>query len=353
MQPLHALDPATAEGLAEDLGLPRYRAAQLLAWVYRRGVDDPLEMSDLPANERQELRRRLGGRAVSVVEVQESADGTRKLALELGDGERIESVLIPDGERLTLCISSQVGCAMGCTFCATAQLGLKRQLRVEEIVGQIVLGRELAAQTPGAPVLTNLVFMGMGEPLHNLETLLRALEIVTAPWGLGISPRRITVSTVGLVPEMRRLLESTRVNLAVSLGATTEEKRRELMPVTRKYALQQLLDECRTLPLPRRKRITFEYTLLEGQNDSADDARRLVGLLHGIRAKVNLIYWNAFAGAPYERASTARTRAFQRILLDHGISTSIRESRGPDIAAACGQLAGRRPVGSGPNEGRS
>jgi len=341
MLPVHALDPTSAASLVADLGLSRYRADQLLGWVYRRGVADPGQMTDLPAALRSALGERLGGPALSIREVQVSSDGTRKLALALEDGQRIESVLIPDRDRLTLCVSSQVGCAMGCTFCATALLGLRRQLRVEEIVGQIVVARELAASLePDGRALTNLVFMGMGEPLHNLDALLPALEILCSSWGLGISPRRITVSTVGLVPEMRRLLEATRVNLAVSLGATTEEKRRELMPVTRKYSLAQLLDECRMLPLPRRKRITFEYTLLTGENDGDDDARRLVALLHGIRAKVNLIFWNPFPGASYQRASRDRTRQFQRILLDHGVHASVRESRGPDIAAACGQLAG-------------
>jgi len=345
MQPVHALDPASARRLVGELGLPRYRADQLLAWVYRRGVSDPASMTDLPASAREALAGRLAAGAVGSARVQESSDGTRKLALRLTDGELIESVLIPDGDRLTLCVSSQVGCAMGCSFCATARLGLKRHLRVEEIVGQILLAREAAAAMPpdGRP-LTNLVFMGMGEPLHNLDALLPAIEILTAPWGLEISPRRITVSTVGLVPEMRRLLETTKVSLAVSLGATTEEKRRELMPVTRKYSLAQLLDACRTLPLPRRKRITFEYTLLAGENDSDEDARRLVTLLHGIRAKVNLIYWNPFPGADHVRASREATQRFQRILLDHGVSASIRESRGPDIAAACGQLAANAAI---------
>ena len=342
MQPAHALDPARAEELVAELGAPRYRAEQLLKWVYRHGVTAPEEMTNLPAELREALGAVLGASAVTVEQVQASTDGTRKLALRLDDGERIESVLIPDRERLTLCVSSQVGCAMGCTFCATARLGLRRQLRVEEIVGQIVLARRLAEEAyPGGRGLTNLVFMGMGEPLHNLDALLPALEILTSEWGVGISPRRITVSTVGLLPEMRRLLESTKVSLAVSLGATTEEKRRELMPVTRKYSLAELLDTCRTLPIPRRKRITFEYTLLTGENDGDDDARRLVGLLHGIRAKVNLIFWNPFPEAEYQRASRERTERFQRILLDHGVSASIRESRGPDIAAACGQLAGR------------
>ncbi len=350
MQPVHALDPASAESLVADLGLPRFRADQLLAWVYRRRVADPRDMTDLPAAARDGLGTRLGGSAVHPARLEQSSDGTRKLALRLGDGELIESVLIPDRDRLTLCVSSQVGCAMGCTFCATARIGLKRHLRVEEIVGQVVLAQEAAARfEPEARALTNIVFMGMGEPLHNLDALLPAIDILTSPWGLGISSRRITVSTVGLVPEMRRLLESTKVSLAVSLGATTEEKRRELMPVTRKYSLAQLLEACRTLPLPRRKRITFEYTLLDGENDSDEDARRLVALLHGIRAKVNLIYWNPFPGADYVRVSQERTHGFQRVLLDHGIAASVRESRGPDIAAACGQLAGRAPKPTAPS----
>ena len=342
MLPVHALDPASAERLLSELGHPRYRTEQLLGWVYRRGVDDPQEMTDLPAALREALREHLGPPALAVDRVQTSSDGTRKLALRLADGERIESVLIPDRERLTLCVSSQVGCAMGCGFCATALLGLRRQLSVEEIVGQVMQARREAAEAwPDGTGITNIVFMGMGEPLHNLDRLLPALDILVSPWGLGISPRRITVSTVGLVPEMRRLLESTKVHLAVSLGATTEETRRELMPVTRKYSLACLLEECRRLPLPRRKRITFEYTLLAGKNDSDEDARRLVRLLHGIRAKVNLIYWNPFPEGRYERASRERTERFQRLLLDHGIPASVRESRGPDIAAACGQLAAR------------
>jgi 23S rRNA (adenine2503-C2)-methyltransferase len=229
---------------------------------------------------------------------------------------------------------------MGCRFCATARLGLRRQLRVDEIVGQVVLARaELAREPLGVGHLTNLVFMGMGEPLHNLESLLPALEILSSPWGLGISPRRITVSTVGLVPEMERLLAETQVNLAVSLTATTEESRRELMPVTRKYGLVRLLDACRALPLPRRRRITFEYVMLAGQNDADDDVRRLVALLHGIRSKVNLIRFNPFPGAPLAGSPRERVERFQRLLLDRGLNATIRESRGQDIAAACGQLA--------------
>jgi 23S rRNA (adenine2503-C2)-methyltransferase len=338
--PVHALTPDSLGPVLAELGVPAYRSGQVLAWVYGRGAADPAEMSDLPRELRAELAERLQGPALETSRISRSADGTVKMLLRLGDAEAIESVLIPDDDRLTLCVSSQVGCGMGCGFCATARLGLKRNLRVEEIVGQIIRAREvLARERVGCGHLTNLVFMGMGEPLHNLDRLLGAIEILTAPWGLGISPRRITVSTVGLVPQMRRLLESTKVHLAVSLSATTEEKRRELMPVTKRYGLAELMETCRTLPLPRRKRITFEYVMLAGENDSDADARRLVGLLHGIRAKVNLILFNPFPGAGFAPSPRERVERFQAALLEHGVHATIRESRGPDIAAACGQLA--------------
>ena len=336
----YGLQPEQLVGLLAELGAPAYRSKQILQWVYRERCVDPQKMVNLPQDLRDQLAEVLGGQEVQGARRQDSTDGTRKLAIQLPDHALVESVLIPGRERLTLCVSSQVGCAMGCTFCATARLKLKRQLTTAEIVGQIQAARgELETMSPVPEALTNIVFMGMGEPLHNAEELLPALEILTAPWGLGISHRRITVSTVGLVPEMRRLLTQTKVNLAVSLGATTEEKRRELMPVTRKHSLQELLDTCRELPVPRRKRITFEYTLLAGENDSPEDARRLVGLLHGIRSKVNLIFWNPFEGADFQPVSREKTHEFQKILLDQGVVATVRESRGPDIDAACGQLA--------------
>ena len=340
MQPVFATTPDALSRVLQGAGIAPYRAGQVLAWIYGRGVVDPSAMTNVPRELREVLATELAPPALETVELARSHDGTRKFAFRLDDGEIIESVLIPDRHRLTLCVSSQVGCAMGCGFCATARLGLRRHLRADEIVAQVMLARRhLEADPLGVGHLTNLVFMGMGEPLHNLENLLLALEILVAPWGLGISPRRITVSTVGLVPQMRELLARTQVNLAVSLSATTEESRRTLMPVTRKYSLQELLDACRELPLPRRRRITFEYVMLAGANDGDDDARRLVRLLHGIRAKVNLICFNAFPGAAYDGSAAERRERFQRLLLDHGVNATIRDSRGPDIAAACGQLA--------------
>lgn len=348
MLPVHGLTPARLAPVLDRLGAQPWRAAQVLDWVYRRETPDPADMTTLPARLREVLAREVAAPAVELGVRSASADGTRKLAVRLGDGELVESVLIPDRHRLTLCISSQVGCAMGCRFCATARLGLRRHLRVDEIVGQVQLARREIAREPfAAPGLTNLVFMGMGEPLHNLEALLPALEILSAPWGLGISPRRITVSTVGLVPQMQELLERTSVNLAVSLTATTDEGRRDLMPVARRFDLAELFGACRALPVPRRRRITFEYVMLSGVNDADQDARRLVSLLEGIRSKVNLIFFNRFPGAGFEPSPRDRVEAFQRALLDRGVNATIRESRGSDVAAACGQLAAQGEVGPG------
>ncbi len=340
MLPVYATTPDALGEILSRAGIAPYRAGQVLSWIYGRGIVDPAAMTNLPRELRAALADELAPVTLEVATLARSCDGTRKFAFRLADGELIESVLIPDRHRLTLCVSSQVGCAMGCGFCATARLGLRRHLQPDEIVAQVMLARRHLEEDPLGPGhLTNLVFMGMGEPLHNLENLIAALEILTAPWGVGMSPRRITVSTVGLVPQMRELLERTQVNLAVSLSATTEESRRALMPVTRKYSLAELMDACRELPVPRRRRITFEYVMLAGVNDGDDDARRLVRLLHGIRSKVNLICFNAFGDAPYAGSPAERRERFQRLLLDHGVNATIRDSRGPDIAAACGQLA--------------
>jgi 23S rRNA (adenine2503-C2)-methyltransferase len=284
-----------------------------------------------------------------------SSDGTRKLLFQLdagpspaatsGDGggpgrgflhAAVESVLIPDPPRLTLCISSQAGCGMGCVFCATARLGLLRNLSAEEIAGQVVAAQE---QIESSERISNIVFMGMGEPLANYDAVVQAIGILTAEWGLGFSPRRVTVSTVGLVPAMQRLVRDTAVNLAVSFGATTEAQRAELMPINRRHPLQALLALCRALPIPQRRRITFEYVMLAGVNDSLEDAGRLVRLLHGIRSKVNLIPFNPFPGAGFACSSEATIRRFQERLLAAGVHATIRQSRGRDIQAACGQLA--------------
>lgn len=336
-----------------DAGEPAYRTTQILAWVHRRGAATFDAMSSLSRPLRARLAAEFDLARLAPAVVARAADGTEKLLFHLpadpAEGTRaaIESVLIPQEDReggardrLTLCISSQAGCAMGCEFCATARLGLVRNLRPSEIVGQVRAGLAAAAPRP----LTNVVLMGMGEPLANYDDVVTAMEILTAEWGYAISPRRITVSTVGLAPQIPRFIAETRVNLAVSLTATTDALRERLMPVNRRWPLAALLDACRRVPLPRRKRITFEYVMLDGVNDSDADARRLVRLLHGLRAKVNLIPFNPFPGAGFAPSPRARLVRFQALLREHGLNATIRESRGRDIQAACGQLAAARPA---------
>ena len=300
-------------------------------------------MTDVPAALREELAADFRFPALQPEVVARSADDTRKLLFRLDERTAIESVIIPELPRLTLCISSQAGCGMACAFCATARLGLIRNLRADEIIGQVLAAR---SELHFDERLTNLVFMGMGEPLANYEAIVEAIEVLTADWGVGLSSRRITVSTVGLVPAMSRLVAETKVNLAVSLSGTTDEQRARLMPINRRFGLKELIGACRALPLPDRRRVTFEYVMLAGVNDSIADADRLIRLLHGVRSKVNLIPFNPFPDAGFERSSDDVIRRFQRRLLDGGVNATIRRSRGRDVQAACGQLAlakDRRP----------
>jgi 23S rRNA (adenine2503-C2)-methyltransferase len=297
-------------------------------------------MSDVPSDVRDALSRDFLITQLTPATVARSRDGTRKLLFRLPGGEPFESVLIPDAPRLTLCVSSQAGCGMGCRFCATAQLGLRRNLRVGDIVGQVLASRDALAESER---ITNVVFMGMGEPLANYDALVDAIGILVADWGQGFSGRRITVSTVGLVPQLRRLVEETAVNVAVSLTATTNALRDDLMPINRRYPLEDLLAACRALPIGQRRRITFEYVLLAGVNDAAADAARLARLLRGIRSKVNLIPFNPFPGSEFRPPSLQAVRVFQAHLLEGNVSATVRQSRGPDILAACGQLAAMTP----------
>jgi 23S rRNA (adenine2503-C2)-methyltransferase len=326
-------------------GEPAYRGRQIHQWIFQKGAESFADMSDLSKSLRALLAASFTIRRPALARLSDSADGTRKFLFALEDGSHIESVLIPAelSDRLTLCISSQVGCGMGCAFCATATLGLKRNLRSFEIVDQVLEARRSLRsgedRDPNHSTITNIVFMGMGEPLHNYDAVVGAIRVLTAESGVGISPRRITVSTVGLVPQMKRLLEDTRVNLAVSLSATTDEVRGRLMPVNRKYPLAALTAACRALPLPRRKRITFEYVMLCGRNDSLEDARRLAALLEGIPSKVNLIPFNPFPDSDFAPTARPAIEAFRELLLRRGVHATVRESRGRDIQAACGQLA--------------
>jgi 23S rRNA (adenine2503-C2)-methyltransferase len=335
--------PASLRRWLEEHGEPAYRFAQIGSWIYARGARGFEEMTNLPRQLRAALSASFAFPSLAATRVDRARDGTRKLLFHLDAGGIAESVIIPDPPRLTVCISSQAGCAMGCAFCATARLGLQRNLSADEIVGQV-----LAAQAHFVPEerLTNIVFMGMGEPLHNYDATIAAIEVLTAPWGCGISPRRITVSTVGLVPQMQRLMRDTAVNLAVSLSAPTDEQRGRLVPLNRKYPIATLLDACRELPIPHRRRITFEYVLLAGVNDSLVDATRLIGLMRGIRCKVNLIPFNPFPDSGFERPSDATVEAFRRHLDAAHVHCTVRQSRGRDVAAACGQLAGGASEGA-------
>ena len=330
------------EQLMAAWGQPRYRARQVAKWLYK-GVTDFQEMTDIARSFREELASRAHLSRLSLAGVQEAADGVRKLLLALKDGHHIESVLIPEGSHATLCLSSQVGCAQGCAFCLTAQRGFVRNLTASEIVNQILAARTLLP--PDLP-LTNLVFMGMGEPLANFAPLAQALKIITAPWGLNFSPRRITVSTVGLAPLIPRLGREVKFNLTISLNATEDALRSRLMPVNRRYPLETLLKACRDFPLPRHRRITFAYVLLKDINDTPAQARQLAKLLRGLKVKINLIPFNPHARLPFAPPAENRILEFQEILREKNYAVFIRESRGQEIAAACGHLVGEPVVSS-------
>ncbi len=364
-----------AEMRLEDLeqflishGEDGFHGRQIFRWVYRRGISDFARMTDLSKALRADLERQLVVSTPRIVGRERSSDGTEKFLLELApatspglpgsDGTaaaelsskaaqalppRIESVFIPDTPAMTFCISTQIGCAIGCAFCLTGKMGLVRHLTAGEIVGQI---RVLAQTLSLLDGRFNIVLMGMGEPLHNYDETMKALAILADQSGFAISPRRVTLSTVGLVPALDRLAQEPFMpNLAISLHATTEEQRSRLVPLNRKYRIEDVIEACRRFPVKRRDRITFEYVLLDGVNDAPEDARRLVRLLEGIRAKVNLIPLNEAAGIPFARPSDDRVDAFARVLAEHHVTVSVRKSRGRDIRAACGQLLveGQRP----------
>ena len=328
------------------IGRPRFHARQIFQWIHKRGVTDFSLMSDLSRELRIQLAQCFTLTTPAVVRRDVSVDGTTKLLLQLTDGKHIESVCIPenpdaeiglrDADRLTFCLSTQVGCAMKCAFCLTGRMGIDRNLTAGEIVGQVrVLCRELVALDRRFTI----VLMGMGEPLHNYDQTMKALRILADEHGLAVSPRRVTLSTVGVLPALERLAtEPLMPNLAISLHSTTEAQRDMLVPINRKYGIVELLDACRRFPLKRRERITFEYVMLKDVNDTPDDARRLVRLLSGIKAKVNLLPLNEAAGIPFERPSDAAVNRFAKILADRGVTVSVRKSRGRDIRAACGQL---------------
>jgi 23S rRNA (adenine2503-C2)-methyltransferase len=333
---LAELELPALEAALHERGHERFRARQIFGWIYKRGTADVDAMTDLPVELRRSLRAEFAVTTPAVVQHERSADGTEKFLLKLADDRRIEAVFIPDTPAMTFCVSTQVGCAMACAFCLTGKMGLVRNLSAGEIVGQV---RVLADALNLRDSAFNIVLMGMGEPLHNYDETMKALRILCDEHGFAMSPRRITLSTVGLLPQLERLSrEPIMPNLAISLHAPTDVQRGELVPVNRKYGVEQIIAACRRFPLKKRSRITFEYVLLSGVNDRPEDAHRLARLLHDVRAKVNLIPLNAAAGIPFERPSDDAIDLFARILAEHDVTVSVRKSRGRDIRAACGQL---------------
>lgn len=321
------------------IGVPekkaRYHSRQVFRWIYQRKVTSFEEMTDLSKVTRSHLAEKFEISALKKVHHQKSVDGTQKFLFQLDDGKTIESVLIPADDRLTICISSQVGCAMACKFCLTGTMGLMRNLNVFEIVGQVLELSKIAN-------ITNIVFMGMGEPLHNLENVSRAIEILLAQDGLNFSKRKVTVSTSGLVPAIRkmneRLVGENRINLAISLNGSYDAQREQVMPVNKAFNIEELLDACRDWHLEPHRRITFEYVILGGLNDTVEDAERVRVLLRDIPSKVNLIPYNPHPGSEYKRPTDTAVNAMHHYLLDRNVSAMIRHSRGRDILAACGQL---------------
>ena len=337
---LLGLDRRGLEAWFVAMGEQPFRARQVMKWVHDRGVTDFATMTDLSKALRSRLCEQACLAMPEVLTTQVSRDGTTKWLMGLDDGNRIETVFIPEETRGTLCVSSQVGCALNCAFCATARQGFSRNLSTAEIIAQVWQAR----QALGTGRITNVVLMGMGEPLLNFEAVLPALELMMDDLAYGLAKRRVTVSTAGLVPAIDRLGQSSDASLAVSLHATTDKLRDELVPINRKYPLARLLDACHRFIHSERqqgRKITWEYVMIDGVNDSVADAKRLVKLLSNIPSKINLIPFNRFAGSDFQRSSQTAIDRFQAILQEAGYLTTVRRTRGDDIDAACGQLVGR------------
>jgi len=354
--PITGLTFAKLSAEIAQLGKEKYRAEQVFFWLYRRRIRKFEEMTNVSKDVRALLEEKFYIPHPPQINRQISKeDNAHKYLYRCTDERTIETVLMPIKDRLTQCVSSQVGCAMACAFCNTGDMGLMRNLKTHEIVDQVL---EVARNYPNDIVqkfgdrITNIVYMGMGEPLHNLENVLDSIDILTHPNGFNISHRKITVSTSGLVPQMLELGKRSKVNLAVSLNATTDELRSEIMPVNKRYNLKALLDGCRAYELGPSRRITFEYVMLKGLNDSRQDAQRILTLLKGIPSKVNLIPYNPHPASPFLRPDLQEVKAFQQYLLDRNMTTTIRISKGPDILAACGQLRSKEALKSKYQEGR-
>ncbi len=335
-------DRAGLEGFFAELGEKPFRATQILKWIHQRGVSDFAAMTDLSKALRAKLEDLTEVRLPEAIFDQRSADGTRKWLLSLGGSNAVETVFIPETNRGTLCVSSQVGCALDCHFCSTAQQGFNRNLTVAEIIGQLRYATQALAEDGQGQAITNVVFMGMGEPLLNFNNVMAASRLMTDDDAYGLSKRRVTISTSGVVPALYRMAEVTDISLAVSLHAPNDELRSSIMPINDKYPIAKLLDACRNYIAgkPHRK-VTWEYVMLDGVNDHEEHANQLAKLLRGIPSKINLIPFNPFPGAPYGRSTDERILRFQRVLQAAGYVTTVRKTRGDDIDGACGQLVGK------------
>jgi 23S rRNA (adenine2503-C2)-methyltransferase len=341
---LFGLDRSELELEMGARGIPAFRGRQIYRALYARGVDSFDAMTDLSKSLRETLASDYQIRRPELAEKHVSRDGTIKFLLALEDGRNVECVYIPEttpSERHTFCLSTQVGCPLKCSFCFSGTIRFERNLTTGEILGQFLVARKSIAERPQR---SNIVFMGMGEPLLNSASVLKAISVLSDDGAFSVSPRRITVSTAGLVEELGRFVsEAPAVGLAISLHATTDELRNRMMPINRKHPLEELIAAARKLPIPKRRRITFEYVLLGGDNDGPEDARRLGSLLSGVQAKVNLIRYNPWPGSPHRRSSSEATTRFLEILASAGLTVSLRRSRGDDVLAACGQLANQTP----------
>jgi len=335
---IKGLDSLEMEKWVSGLGLEAYRGRQIRHWILKRLAHSFDEMTDLPRSLRLQMKEKAELISLERIEIQKSEDGTVKYLFRLCDGNLIESVLIPERGHLTLCISSQVGCAMGCRFCRTAKQGLYRNLKPSEIIEQVI---HVKRSLEEPEQLTNIVFMGMGEPLANYDAVAKAVNNLTGDEGMGFSHRKVTVSTCGLVPQIKKMGMEIKANLAVSLNASNDKIRGFLMPVNNKYPLKLLLEACKAFPLPNRRMLTFEYILINELNDSEQDALRLARLLSGLKAKINLIPLNSYPGSPLSPPPINKILNFQMILINNHYTAIIRKSKGRDILAACGQLSSK------------
>ena len=330
--PLYGMTLSELQQLCDEMAMPRFTARQIAQWLYRKHVATIDEMSNLSRQNRERLSAQYTIGLAAPLREQESADGTKKYLYATAEGAAVESAYIPDGDRATLCVSSQAGCRMGCRFCATGRMGLIHSLSTCDILNQI-------ASLPECERLTNLVFMGMGEPLDNLDNVLRALEILTSDWGFGWSPTRITLSTAGVARELRRFLDSSQVHLAVSLHNPFHDEREAIMPIERAYPIREVADILREYDFTHQRRVSFEYIVMSGLNDSPRHIKELSRLLDGIKCRINLIRFHKIPDSPYFSPDDAAMTSFRDRLTARGIMTTIRASRGEDIKAACGLLS--------------